>query len=820
MRHRLAKDLRHAARGLRRDPVFTAAAVLSLAIGIGANATIFSAASGLLLSPMPAVRDPHRLVDVGRTTRGEGFDTVSYRTYADLRDTTDVFDGVFAHQFEPRPVSLGGPDGAERIYAELVSASFFEVLGVTPAAGVFFRGDEEQLDVPLRKVVLSHGFWRRRFAADSSLVGGAIVLNGDAFVVSGVAPAGFQGTTVLAPDIWVPLTSYARSMPQANLFRVRENVWLTMGARLKPSVSLEEAQESVSALAARLATEFPDAHGGHGLVVAPTSRLPGQAGAFVAPFLGILLALAGLVLLVACANLAGLLLARAATRTREMAVRLALGASRAALARLLIVETLLLFVAGAAGAGLLARWTTAALAAVLTSLPVPVAADLSPDWRALLYTAVLALATGLATSLVPAWQTARLDLRGDLGQPGLTPRRRRLRQAFVAAQIAGCFVLVAVAGLFLQALHAASTVDTGLAVDRIDVASLDLSLAEYPEEQWPAIAEDLRARFGALPGVEGTGTARMIPLSGSAMGLGAVRTPGDASPGGNLPADWNVISPGYLTAVGVPVLRGRDFTPADRDGAPEVAIVNASFARLAWPERDPIGRTVEAGDFRPGQESIRVLTVVGVTPDTRSRWIGETPGPFIYVPLAQNPMPEVHYFLRREADATVALSLTAPIRAVLRDVNPNLPLISLTPFRQYADLGLLPQRLAATIAGLLGGVALLLAAIGVYGVVAHMVASRTREIGVRVALGADRSRVRRLVFRQGVGLAIGGNAAGLAVALGAAQLVRSLLFGVSPADPMTLAATFVLLTGVAFAACLAPARRASRLNPIDALKAE
>ncbi len=820
MRHHLTSDLRHAARGLLRAPVFTASAVLSLAIGIGANATIFSAASGLLLSPLPAVRDMHRLVDIGRTTRGEGFDTVSYRTYADLRDTTDVFDGVFAHQFEPRAVSLDGPDGVERIYAELVSANFFEVLGVTPAAGAFFRGDEEQLDVPLRKVVLSHAFWQRRYGADPAIVGEQIVLNGDTFTVSGVAPPRFQGTTVLSPDIWAPLTTYARSMPQANLFRVRENVWLTMGARLKPDVSIAQAQQSVSALATRLASEFPEAHGHHGLVVVPISRVPGQASAFVVPFVAILFGLVGLVLLVACANLAGLLLARAATRTREMAVRLALGASRLAIVRLLIVESLLLFAAGGAGAVLLAHWTMAAVAAMFANLPVPAAVDLSLDWRTLAFTAGLALVAGLATGLAPAWQTARQDLRGDLGQPGQTPRRRRMRHAFVAAQVAGCFVLVAVAGLFLQALHAAATVETGLAVDRVDVASVDLSLADYAEEQWPSVAEELRARFEALPGVAAVGTARMIPLNGSSMGLGGVRTPGDDSPSGNIPADWNVISPGYLGAVGVPLLVGRDFTLADRDGAPEVAIVNASFARLAWPDGAAIGQTVEVGEFRPGRESILALTVVGVTPDTKSQWIGETPGPFIYVPMAQNPMPDVHYFLRRDPGATGELSLALPVRAALREVNPNLPLVSLTPFKQYADLGLMPQQLAASIAGLLGGVALLLAAIGIYGVVAHMVASRTREIGVRVALGADRARVLRLVFRQGVGLAIAGSTIGLALALGAAQLAQSLLFGVSPADPMTLGGTFALLSAVAGAACVAPARRASRLNPIDALKAE
>jgi len=813
--------LAHTVRTLSRSPYFTATAVLSLAIGIGANTTIFTAANALLFAPTTGVLDPDGLVDIGRTTDGHGFDTVGFLTYQDVAARRDVFSGVYATRIEPEAMSLGSADGAERIYAEFVSSSYFDVIGVQPAAGTFFRTDEEQPGVPLRKVVLTYAFWQRRFAGDAAVVGQAVRLNGDEFTVVGIASRGFQGTTILSPDLWVPLTAHARSTPTLETLRGRENAWLIMGARLAPGVSIGQAGQAMQSLSAQLQAEHPEVYRDRGLTVVPNSRVPGEVGQFASAFLAVLMSLVGLVQVVACTNLAGLILARTTARAREIAVRLALGASRGSIVGLLMTESLLLFGAGAILALAVSRWTSAALASVLTSLPVPVAVDLSLDWRVLGFTAGLALLTGLFTGLVPALQSTRSSLVPDLKADAMTPRRRRLRHAFVGAQIAACVVLVALAGLFVHALTRATDVDTGMDVDGVEVAGINLDLSGRPEAEWSAVADELRRRFAAMPGVVSVGAARMVPLQGGGMGLGALRRAGDATDEGRIDADWNVVTPDFLSTVGIRLLRGRDFTDADREGAAPVAVVSERLAELAWPGDDPVGRVMECGDFRPGREStISTVTVIGVARNARSRSLGEAPRAFVYVPLAQNPRPQMNFFIRRNPAAAAGPGLETPTRAMLRDFDRNLPLVDMKSFREHADVGLLPQQIASAVAGLLGSVALALAAIGIYGVTAFAVATRTREIGVRVALGADPSRIRWMVLWQGMRVTAIGGGIGLLAALGAAQLASGWLFGVPPTDPFALGATAAGIGAVAIAASLAPARRAARLDPVRALRAE
>ncbi len=381
---RLVRQTRHALRVLARAPVFTLTAVLSLAIGLGANATIFTVANALLLVPTHGVRDMNRLVDLGRTEHGSGFDTVSYPTYTDLRDHNRVFDGVFAMRFEPRAVSLASPDGADRAFSQQVSANYFDVLGLRPALGQVFHGRDEQLGVPLRQTVVSYAFWQHRLAADPGIVGRDLVLNGDHFTVVGVAPQGHTGTTIVAPDLWVPLTAYAQAMPTDRLLHSRESSWLVMGARLKPNVPIERARADVDAIAAAMASEYPDVYADRGIAVAPASRLPGMLGSFAIPFIGVLAVVVGLVLLIACTNLAGIMLARAAARSREVAVRLALGASRGHIVAQFLTESLLVFAAGGAAALILSRVMTTVLVSFLPALPVPIAIDFALDgacWR-------------------------------------------------------------------------------------------------------------------------------------------------------------------------------------------------------------------------------------------------------------------------------------------------------------------------------------------------------------------------------------------------------------------------------------------------------
>ncbi|HUF46268.1 MAG TPA: ADOP family duplicated permease, partial [Vicinamibacterales bacterium] len=674
------------------------------------------------------------------------------------------------------------------------------------------------IGVPLRSAVLTHAFWQSHFDGQARVVGREIELNGDRFTVVGVGPSGFQGSTVLAPDIWVPLTSYARGMVSDETLRGRVNNQLIMGARLEPGVSVGEAQASLDAFAADLAREHPDVYREFGLLAVPASRLPGFGRAYVAPFLGLLFGVTGLVLLVTCANLAGLLLARAAGRTREMAVRLALGASRRTLVAMLMTETLLVFAAGALAALLVGWWTTGALRALVGIVPVPLQVDLSMDWRVFAFTAAIAFVASCVTGLLPALQSARADVVTDLKSDAAAPRRQRMRQVFITAQLSACLVLIVVAGLFARALGTAGTIPAGFDVDGVEVATVDLAIGGYALDRGPAVAGEIARGLAAIPGVERVGYARMVPLSGGGLGLGALRKPG-TGPEESIRTDWNVVSPEFFATIGLPIRRGRAFDATDVAGAPMAAIVSERLAAEAWPGDNPIGKTLENGDFRPGREdSIRTLTVVGVAADAKYRWIGEGPAPFIYVAYAQEPTREVNFFLRRAVGSTAPLQ--PGVRAALTAFDRNLPLVTMQPLTAYADFGLVPQRLAASVAGSLGLLALLLAGMGLYGVTAFAVASRTREIGVRMALGADRATVVRLVVWQAARVVGIGSAIGLVLAVGASQLVATLLFGISPLDPITYGATLAALAAITVIATALPARRAATVDPLRALRAE
>ena len=819
MLHAIGRHLRDAARVLRRTPGFTIVAILSLAIGIGANTTIFTAANAIVLAPTQGLIDPSSLVDVGRTQDGRGFDNVSFPTYWDLKSRNDVFTGIYAYRFEPAPLSLGSPGGAERVFGEQVSASYFDVLGLTPARGVFFHTAEEQLGVPLRKVVLSQAFWTRRFQADPGLIGNTIILNGESFLVAGVAPEHYQGTTVLTPDLWIPITALVRGLPTDATLRGRQNAGFVMGARLKPGVSLSQARQAVTAIATQLAREYPDIYRGEGLAVVPSSRVPGEAGDFAGMFLTVLMGLVGLVLLVACTNLAGLLLARGADRSREIAIRLAIGASRGSLVGMLVTENLMVFGAGAAAGLLLARALTSLLALAVSTIPAPISVDFRLDWRVMLFTCALTLATGLVTGLIPAWQCTRPDLTLDLKADASAPRRQRLRHAFTAAQIAFGLVLMILAGLLLRALGRATHIDAGFEIASIDVASVDLALSGYADDQAFTVSQDISARLSAIPGVASVGTAVMVPLDGGGLGLGGLRRRSAGAPTAEIETDWNVVSPTYLPTLGIPIRRGRNFTTADRAGVGRVAVVNEHFAGHIFGTEDPLGQVLENGDFRPGHEStIEPITIVGIAGDARYRWLGESPRDFIYVPLAQTPQRQLHFFLRRSPALASGVSLQGAVREAVRAFDRNLPLVDMRPLQQYADTGLLPQRIAGSLAGALGGVALLLAAIGIYGVTAYAVARRTREIGVRMALGADRARVWRLVVGQALRITAIGATIGLAIAVALSHLLSDLLFGVSPLDPMSFGVTLAALVAVVIAASLVPAQRAARIQPVYALK--
>jgi predicted permease len=816
------QDARYALRLLRRSPLFTLTAALSLAIGIGANITIFSIANALLLRPLPGLERPEQLVDVGRTQNGTGFDTVSYPNYRDLRERTRSIAGLYACTIEPQAMSLGGRGNAERVYGTVVTANYFQVLGTKPALGRLLQDSDDEVDGAHAAAVISHELWVRRFSADPNTVGTAVLVNNRPFMIVGVAPPGFQGTTLLKADLWVPVSALAEAIPRMRLdmLEQRRSVWLVMGGRLLDGVSLARANAELQAIGAALEREYPADNEGKSFTAARSSVVPGHT-AMVAGFLGLLMAIVGLVLLIACVNVAGMLLARAVARQREIAIRLAVGAGRGRLIRQFLIETTMLFIAGGAAGLVLAKWLSALLLALLPQFPVPVALEVRADWRVVAFAVVLSGVAALLSGIVPALQASRASLSGTLKSDGLDrgPSRLRLRNAFVAGQVTMSVMLIIAAGLFLRALQRAADIPAGFDQSGVSVVSLDLSLAGYTAETAGPFMRDLLTRVGALPGVESATAAVDLPLDGGRIGLGGLTVPGRTPAPGRkfFEADWNIVEPGFFRTLRLPLLRGRDFTAADTPGSPGAAIVNQAFASAAWPHEDPLGRQVVVHGLENDE---RTLTIVGVAADARLITLGGAVEPYIYVPGAQQYTSRTS-LLVRSADTR---SPVPQVRELIRTANPSLPVTKAMPLSEVTALGLIPQRVAASVAGSLGLVGLLLAAIGIYGVTSYAVSHRTREIGVRIALGAARGSVIRLVLRQGMMLAAIGMAAGVAligaVAVAASGPLEGMLYGVRGLDPITFAGACLVFAGVSMIASYLPARRASRVDPVVALRHE
>jgi len=811
----LRQDIRYAIRALGRSPLFALVSVLSIAIGVGATTAIVTLANTLLLRPPPGVGHPERVVTVGSTRDGRGFDNFSYPNFVDYRASARSLSALAAMRVEPQAVSLAGPSGGEPIQMSATSGNFFEVLETHPALGRFFTMDEDRAPGASPVVVLSHRFWNRRFQADSSIVGKPIVLNGSPFTVVGVAAERFQGPFVLAPDLWVPLTASSLLGLPRDLFESRRSVWIMGIGRLAPNVGLGEAQAELSAIAARLAQQYRNENEGRGLAVMQASLFPGDLRGMIAAFIAMLMVVAGLVLVIASTNVAGMLLARASARRREIAVRLALGASRGQLVVQLVAESLLVFVAAGAASLLLARWLVSALMALVPRLPVQLAIDPQLDWRVLTFALLVSLVTGLLAGVVPALQSTRPDLvqalKSDTGGTA-TRQRLRLRSGLLVAQIAFSMLLLVVGGLFARTLTHARSIDPGFDPRGVSIASLDLGLANYDSASGRRVAATLLERARAIPGVRSASLSTMLPLDGGGLGLGPIRVAGREPPGGqdDWREDWNVVTPGYFATMGIPLVRGRDFADSDREGGGDVAILNETFAAALFPGQDAVGRTVTNGD--------RVVTIIGVARNAKYRTLGERPRNFIYVPLAQRYMGRTNLLVKTTPGA--AVSVVAPIRRLVQEVDARLPILREHTLEEQTAMALFPQRVALYVSGGLGTVALLLALLGIYGVTAFTVTQRTREIGVRVALGAQRSHVLGLVLRQGVVLAAVGVVVGSLAAFGATRLIANLLYGVPPTDVIAFGGAALALAVAAVAASWIPARRAARVDPIIALRSE
>ena len=814
----LAADLRHGLRALVRAPIFTVTAVLSLALGLAASSGIYSVADALL-APAAGIRDTARVVDVGRGNQGTGFDNMSHPAFEYLRAHATTFEGLAAVEFGGRPMALTSGGTSERVFGTLVSANFFSVLGTRAALGRFFRDDEDLVPGARPVVVLTHRFWTRRLGADPTVLDRPLRLNNRDFAVVGVAEPGFEGVTLAGTDVWLPMAmvAEARGLPNANLLTDVRGVWHVGVGRLGPGRSRTEAQAELDTLMARFNAANPDANQRHTAALLPTSRVPGPMRTPFLVFLGVLFALTGALLAIACSNVAGMMLVRAATRRREMATRLAIGASRSRLLTQLLTETALLFlIAGVIAVPL----TVAAVGLLNRALPaVPVALNLvlTVNGRVMAYALGLSFVTALVFGLAPARHALSHDLAPLLHGGNATTDRRRLglRYALVIAQIALSLMLVTTAGLFVRTLQAAARTNPGFTTRHIALANVNVALSGFQEAAGVDLIERIQRRMSGLPGVTGVAAARMIPLQGSGYGRGRIRVPGLVGTAGDdvVDADWNVVTPEFFEVVGMRVVDGRGLTGADRAGARMVAVVNETFARTAWPGRPAVGQQF----LHQGRDDAeRSIEVVGVVADARYRYISDAPEPFLFVSLAQFPTGDMTFFARHEPGNSPGGAL----RAAVAQVEPSVAVMFVQSFDEAVAIGLTPQRLTAWLAGVVGSVGTGLAALGLSGLMAFLVTQRTREIAIRIALGASTGDVRRMVSQVAARLAAAGVLVGAVCSAGIATLLRGLLVGVGAVDPVSYAGAALLFAIVLALACWGPAARAATTDPAVALRAE
>ena len=801
------QDLRFAARSLLRTPGFTAAAALTLALGAGATTALFSVVDAVLLRPLP-VHEPDRLVSV-RVEKADGSveDVFSWPYVRDWRSAAAPVAEVAATHYGGLSFSAGGE--AEMVTSVDATDNYFRVLGLRPAAGrLFAPGDDAAAPV----VVLSHGFWTRRFGADPGVVGRAVRLNGQPLTVIGVAPPGFAGTLAgVRTDVFVPVGIYPLLNPGGDLDTRGRHGWLVMFARLRAGVSVDRAGAALDAVARRVEPEFADDPAPRGARVDALTGLPARARGGAVGFMALLSACAGLVLLIAATNVAGMLLARASARRREIAIRLALGAGRGRLARLLLAESLLLFLAGGAAGTLLAVWATSLLRGWSPPVGVPVTIDAAVSPAALAFALGLSLATGLVFGLAPALAASRPVLVPALKDGAGGGRRARLRSAFVVGQLAMSMLLLVTAGLFARALQSALSIDPGFRPDGVLVGEVRLAPHGYDEARGAEAFRQLLERVRARPEVRAATLASLVPVAGESERT-RVRRAEDApaeGDGGGVSVGVNTVDDDYFRTMEVRLLAGRAFSPADRPGSPPVAVVNETLARRLWPGESPVGRRLTSGG--------RTVEVVGVARDGRYEELREDPLPYVYFPFSQNHQAAMTLHVRHDGAPAAAL---AAVRAELRAVDPDVPLAGAMPMAARIGVTLVPQRIAAVLVGGFGAAGLLLAAVGMYGVLAYTVSQRTREIGVRMALGAGAGAVLRMVVRQGLLLCALGVAIGLGAALLAARAIRGMLFGLSAADPATFVAVPLLVGLAALLASWLPARRAARVDPVVALRAE
>jgi len=816
----LWQDLRYGARMLMKNRGFTAAAVFTLALGISANITIFSIISEFFFKPLP-VKDPDQLVlvlqknAVWKMPHGH-----SWLDFRDYRERLEVFSEMLAVAMGPAHLSVAGRQ-PEREWIETVSGNYFSMLGVEPKLGRLFRREEGEKPGADPIVVLSHDYWQTKFGGDSSVTGKVININGHPFTIVGVTPETFGSAQwSMAPRAFVPASMLGRARADGEkMLQERRAPIFKVMARLKPGVTLAQANAAVELAAKQLAREYPEEHKEAKVFVAREQYCrPEPSFVEFMPLAGsVFMIMVGLVLMIACANVANLMFSRAIGRVSEMAIRTAIGANRWRLIRQLLAESVLLAVIADVAGFLLANWSGNLLSRLAPAGDIPTRAEGNWDWRVFVFTFLMSVLAGVVTGLAPALRATRFDLQTTLKEGGgalLASGRRLFRSGLVISQVAICVVTLIAGGLFLRSLQQVSRMDLGFRTEHLLMASLDLGLQGYDEARQKRFHQQLLDRLNDLPGVRSASLASNVPFGYNfeIAQIAAEEKAGDKDSFTVVHA--NYVTPEYLTTMGGAVLRGRDFTERDSETAPKVAIINATMAERLWPGQDALGRRFKwgpDGDF---------WQVVGVARNAKYVMIGEEPRPFFYAPLAQRHASPVTLHLW--ADGAPA-ALAPAVRDVLRQLDANLPIYTVRTMEHHLNdsaFAMMPLRFGAVLAGVQGLLGLFLAAMGLYGVVSYVVSQRTREIGVRMALGARSFDILRLVVRDGLRLTLIGLAIGLLVSLGLTAVLAKVLYGLTPAATPVFAAVIVLLAGVALLACYLPARRAAKVDPMVALRCE
>jgi len=809
----LLQDVKYGLRMLARNPGFTALAVLTLALGIGANSTIFSWINSTLLNPIPGVTHTSELFALTRGGTARNPVQFSYLDYVDLRDRNRSFSGLMASDI--RPMDLTGTGKPERIWGTLATANYFDVLGVRPILGRGFLPAEEQKPGGAPVVVISYGFWKTHFGSDPSVVGRTVDINHHPFTVIGITPSAFQGSQAgLRSDVWIPMMMEQQVVSGGDRLHGRSRDWLEVLGRLAPGASWRQAQQEMKLLMQQIVEQYPDSHQDRNEVtVYPLWRAPHGANAYFYILLPMLMAIAGVVLLLASANVANLLLVRSIARRREVAIRLSVGASRSRLVRQFLVESLLLALLGGGIAMLLTGWTAGTFAQFIPPTNLPVALNVRVDSNVLLVTLVISMVTGIVFGVLPALRSSSLSpiavLKEDSGTASGGLRKARLASGLVVSQIALSLLLLISAGLFIRGFRKAQRFDPGFNPDHVLLASFELFPAGYTGAEGREFDRQLLTKLEALPGVQSVTLADWTPL-------GFITNSTTIKPEGYVPQRKEsmdireaAVGPNYVRTMRIPLVAGRDFTFQDTDASQPVAIVNQELADRFWPHQQVIGKRLEADG--------KWFSVVGVTRNSNYDQLDETPQPFLYLPLFQDYSQDAIIHARASGDP---LAVASTVERTIHELNPDLPVFDVTPLRSRVEMASTNQRIAAVFVGAFGVLALVLAAVGIYGVIAYTTRQRTHEIGIRVALGAERGDVFRLVLTQGLWLTLTGLAIGLAASLVLTRFLRGVLVGVTTTDALTFASVGALLCGVALAACYIPARRAATLEPTVALRYE